>query len=376
MSNEEFTSHSSLSRRSLVKLAALLSVPFFAKATKAWAQDKLAGSGEVVIASYGGSFTDGVREYVYDPFTKATGVKVVDAISDFHDPQIKAMHRAGRIDWDLACPLQSNYPEMHEAGMFEPIDYKLWDQEAIEGVPQNARPVDAVVMFRSGSVLAYDERAFPNGAPRNWEDFWDVQKFPGQRGLFGGIGYHTMIFALLADGVEHKDIWPLTDNKIDRAFKKLNEIKPHITKWWTAGGEPVQLLINRELALSNAPDGRMVAAIRRGARLRMIWNGGLVGNVPMTILKGGPNTANAQKFIAFLNRAQIAAGFTQGTGSPAPNLNQLKHLPAELISLLSISPENASMTVAVDYDWLSAKRPDGKTNADHVQERWLAWKVG
>ncbi|MEY9104543.1 hypothetical protein ABH999_000739 [Bradyrhizobium yuanmingense] len=31
------------------------------------------------------------------------------------------------------------------------------------------------------------------------------------------------------------------DDKIDRALKKLDEIKPHITKWWTARGEPIQL---------------------------------------------------------------------------------------------------------------------------------------
>ncbi|WP_128931996.1 hypothetical protein [Bradyrhizobium zhanjiangense] len=65
-----------LSRRSLVKSAAgLLRIPFAAKATNAWAQEKLAGSGEGVVFSYGGSFTEGVRRYVYEPFTKATGIR-------------------------------------------------------------------------------------------------------------------------------------------------------------------------------------------------------------------------------------------------------------------------------------------------------------
>ncbi|MBT1517619.1 hypothetical protein KIP88_45985, partial [Bradyrhizobium sp. SRL28] len=51
-----------LSRRSLLQsTAALLSVPLVAKATMAWAQEKLAGSGEVIVYSTGGSFTEGAR---------------------------------------------------------------------------------------------------------------------------------------------------------------------------------------------------------------------------------------------------------------------------------------------------------------------------
>lgn len=55
-----------LSRRSFLgSTAALLSVPFVAKATAAWAQEKLTGSGEVVVFSYGGSYMQGVRKHVF-----------------------------------------------------------------------------------------------------------------------------------------------------------------------------------------------------------------------------------------------------------------------------------------------------------------------
>ncbi|MBT1516785.1 hypothetical protein KIP88_40995 [Bradyrhizobium sp. SRL28] len=94
-----------------------------------------------------------------------------------------------------------------------------------------------------------------------------------------------------------------------------------------------------------------------------------------TVLKGGPNTQNAQKLIAFVNRAQIAAGSTLGIGYPGPNTNQLHHLPPDLVPLLSINEENASKLVVEDSAWLAAKRPDGKSNSDHIQERWLAWRA-
>lgn len=365
-----------LDRRSLLQSsAAFLSVPFVTKATTAWAQEKLSGSGEVVVFSYGGSFTAGVRKYVYEPFTKATGIKVVNVVADLAEPQVKAMSQAGRIDWDIAYVQAQNYPAMHKAGIFVPIDYSLWNQESLDGTPSHTRLADVVAIFQTAGVLVYDQRAFPKGGPQSWTDFWDVKNFPGPRGLEALVGKHTIVEALTAAGVATKDVWPLTDDKLDRAFEKLNQIKPHITKWWSAGGEPVQLLINGEYAMTSAFDGRVMAAVRQGAQLKFVWDGAWLGYQYAAILKGGPNTANAQKLIAFINRDEIAAGWTQATGYPGPNTNQLKYLPAELIPMLSVNPENASKCILDDPVWLADVRPDGKTNADHLQERWLAWRT-
>ncbi|WP_158237644.1 ABC transporter substrate-binding protein [Bradyrhizobium forestalis] len=367
-----------VSRRSVLQSsAAMLSAPLVAKATAAFGQEKLAGTGEVVVYGYGGSFTQNLRKYVFDPFTKATGIRVVDVIADLAGPQLKAMHEAGRVDWDVAflSDVEPGYALLREAGMFMPIDYSLWDDEALKGVPESARRTDAVVAFQNATLLVYDERAFPKGGPKNWSEFWNVKEFPGPRGYNGVGGPAPILFALMADGVAHKDLWPLSDDKIDRALKKLDQIKPHITKWWAAGGEPIQLLINREYALSSVFDGRALAAIKRGLPIRMVWDGATIGATDWTVLKGGPNSANAQKFIAFVNRAETAAAFTQAAGYPGPNLNQLKYLPADLVPLISINPDNAAKAVRLDATWVLAKRPDGKTNADHIQERWLAWRA-
>ncbi|MCK1315920.1 ABC transporter substrate-binding protein [Bradyrhizobium sp. 23] len=362
-------------RRFLRAAAAAMTVPVVAGSTAAFAQEKLAGSGEVVVYSYGGSFTEGVRRRVYEPFTKATGIKVIDVVADLAEPQVKAMFQAGRIDWDIAYVVAQNYPAMHEAGMFVPIDYSLWDEESLAGTQSQTRLGDAVAIYAVGMVLAYDQRAFPQGGPQSWPDFWDVKGFPGPRGLFASEATRNIVSALLAGGASTKDIWPLSDDKLDRAFAKLDVIKPHITKWWAAGGEPIQLLISREYAMSNVYDGRALAAIRQGAPIKLTWNGGYLRYNYATILKGGPNTTNAQRLIAFLNRAQIAAGWTQGTGYPGPNTNQLDYLSTELIPLLNINPENMAKCVIEDTAWLAAKRPDGTTNVDYLQERWLAWRA-
>ncbi|SCB55708.1 putative spermidine/putrescine transport system substrate-binding protein [Bradyrhizobium shewense] len=366
-----------VSRRSVLQSsAALLSAPFVAKATAAFGQEKLAGNGEVVVYSYGGSFTENLRKYVSDPFTKATGIKVVDVTADLAEPQVKAMNQAGRVDWDIALvsPLVPAYLDLHQAGAFVSIDYSLWDDEALTGVAESARHTDVVVAFQNSILQVYDERAFPKGGPKNWTDFWNIKEFPGPRGL--GVAYlANIVFPLVADGVTHKGLWRVTDDNVDRALKKLAEIKPNIAKWWGAGGEPVQALINREFVMTSCYDGRALAAIKRGVPLRMVWDGALAIDNCWTVLKGGPNSANAQKFIAFVNRAEVAAAFTQSTGYPGPNLNQLKYLPADLAPLISIDPDNAAKVVRLDVPWFLEKRADGKTNADYLQERWLAWRA-
>lgn len=380
MIKQKSSGHSKLgiSRRAILQATAgSLSMPFVAKTTAAWAQERLAGIGEVVVQNFGGSLTEGTRRSVMDPFTKATGIKVVDVVADIADPQIMAMSRAGRVDWDIAQVSTVTYPQMHASGMFVPIEYTLWDQESLAGVPPRARLEDAVVLYSTSTVLAYDERVFPRGGPKNWIDFWDIKRFPGPRGLGTLNPWRTICCALAATGVPPDHIWPLTDDKLDRAFEKLDEIKPHITKWWTAGGEPPQLLINREYVMTSAYDGRVLSSVRQGAPIKFVWDHAVLALSPVgVILKGGPNTTNAQKLLAFWNRAQIAAAFTQAVDYPAPNANQLKYLPPDLIPLLSVNPQNASKTIIEDFNWLAAKRSDSKSNLEYLQERWLKWRSG
>ncbi|MGY4281695.1 spermidine/putrescine-binding protein [Bradyrhizobium sp. LM2.7] len=366
-----------VNRRSVLQSsAALLSVPFVAKATAAFGQEKLTGTGEVVICSYGGEFTQNLRKYVFEPFRKATGIKVVDATADIAEPQIKAMHEAGRVDWDavFVTPHAQGYSELSQAGVFAPIDYSLWDDEALKAVPESARHADAVVAFKAALLQVYDKRAFPKGGPKNWADFWNVKEFPGPRGL-GVRPPSSMVFALLADGVSRSGLGRLTDNEVDRALKKLDEIKPYIAKWWSAGGEPVQLLTNGEYAISSSSDGRAVGAIRGGLPLGTVWDGAFINDNYWGVLKGGPNTANAQKFIAFVNRTEVAAAFTQATGFAGPNLSQLEYLPADLAANIAINPENAAKSVLLDARWIIEKRTDGKTNGEYIQDRWLAWRA-
>jgi putative spermidine/putrescine transport system substrate-binding protein len=73
-----------------------------------------------------------------------------------------------------------------------------------------------------GTNLAYRKDKFPHGGPKNWADFWDVKKFPGNRSMLHNA-VRAAQFALVADGVSPDKIFPMD---VDRAFKKLDTAAP------------------------------------------------------------------------------------------------------------------------------------------------------
>jgi hypothetical protein len=65
----------------------------------------------------------------------------------------------------------------------------------------------------------------------------------GTRSLYNSAP-RTLMFALLADGVPADKVCPFD---LDRAFKKLDQIKPHIKVWWTQGNQSQQLIRDGEI---------------------------------------------------------------------------------------------------------------------------------
>ncbi|WP_420228754.1 extracellular solute-binding protein [Rhizobium etli] len=94
-------------------------------------------------------------------------------------------------------------------------------------------------------------------APKTWADFWDTKKFPGKRGLRKGFEY-ALEFALMADGVPVDKVCEVlsVEGGVDRAFKKLDELKADII-WWDAGAQPLQLLSSGQVVMTSAYDGRI-----------------------------------------------------------------------------------------------------------------------
>jgi putative spermidine/putrescine transport system substrate-binding protein len=105
--------------------------------------------------------------------------------------------------------------------------------------------------YVSTTILAWDNQKL-QGTP-GWVDFWDVTKHPGRRGLYKGARGNLEI-ALLADGVAAADVYRTlrTSEGVDRAFRKLDQLKPYIV-WWDQPSQPAQLLASAKVLMTTAP---------------------------------------------------------------------------------------------------------------------------
>ena len=161
-------------------------------------------------------------------------------------------------------------------------------------MPEAYRSAYSVAYEFYSSVLAYSQKKYTaEAAPNSWADFWDVKKFPGRRAL-RNHPIATLEAALMADGVAPDKLYPLD---VDRAFKKLEEIKPNITVWWTSGAQSAQLLNDGEVDMVMAWNGRVSALTKEGAKVAYTYNQGILQSTSLCILKDAPNLATAVRFL-------------------------------------------------------------------------------
>ncbi|WP_041247763.1 extracellular solute-binding protein [Komagataeibacter medellinensis] len=114
-------------------------------------------------------------------------------------------------------------------------------------------------------VVAWDP-TWRQVAPQ-WGDFWDVVRFPGKRGLRRDPRT-TLEIALMADGVAPGDVYAQlsTDAGVDRAFRKLSQLRPYIT-WWSTPQQAASILAHGQVLMSSAPSDAVMMSPAQGRRV-------------------------------------------------------------------------------------------------------------
>lgn len=333
-----------LATRALADEAAM---PAFDAIPDAWK-----GDGEVVVVTWGGIGTEMQRKAWFEPFEELCGIKVVEAIGP--DPaKLKAMVDTGTVAWDICQIGRGTMIELMRQGDYlEAIDYDLVE----DGVTEDYRSEYGLDIVSYAQMLAYRTDVW-DSAPTGWTDFFDTARFPGGRSLpiatKGNIP--ELVGALIADGVPMDETYPID---IDRAIAKLYEIKPDVVKWWEAGAQHMQLLLDNEAPFVTAWNGRIKAAKDEGHPVELIWDGGMVLNNAWLIPKGAPNLSNAQKFAAFSSSAIAQARYSALLPYGFTNVDSAQYLPEEILKDLPTAPENYARMVPYQYQWWADNRPE------------------
>ena len=280
----------------ILAASALVSMPL-----KAAAED-------MVFASWGGSYQEAIRKAWMDPFTKATGVTVVED-TEPEIARIRGMVDTGAVEWDVVTGGASTVSQGVAYGLFEKITDDMVDQSAV--IPE-ARTDYGVPSEIFSTVIGYSKDAFPNGGPQTFADFWDVEKFPGKRTLPQKPS--TVIeAALLADGVARADVYKVlaTEEGLQRALDKVAELKPHVQMWWSSGAQPVQALGAGEVVMALGWNGRFQTGMDEGLNIDMAWGDSVAQVGYFMLIKDAPNRDAALKFLNFISKPEQQAEFSK-----------------------------------------------------------------
>jgi putative spermidine/putrescine transport system substrate-binding protein len=321
-------------------------------------------SDQITFVSQGGAYQKAQTVAILDPATKKLGITInQDSIPDAW-PVIKTQVASGKPTWDVVDVPTGYCLRGGEQGLIEKLDFAKLPNAA--AMPENYRSPYSVAYEFYSSVLAYRQTKYPAGAaPDSWADFWDVKKFPGRRAL-RNHPLATLEAALMADGVAPDKLYPLD---VDRAFKKLEEIKPYITVWWTSGAQSAQLLNDGEVDMVMAWNGRVSALAGEGAKVGFTYNQGILQNTSLCILKDAPNLPAAVRFLNEavdpVNQANLPLHIDYGPANPkAFDTGVIK---PERAAQLPSAPENARKQALMSYVWWSS--PAGEA----AEKRWVAF---
>ncbi|MDA7087703.1 ABC transporter substrate-binding protein [Pseudomonas sp. SA3-5] len=317
---------------------------------------------DLTAISFGGASKEAQVKAFYEPFEKSTGNKILAGQYNGEMAKVKAMVDTNSVNWNL---LEVESPELArgcDEGLFEPLDPALFGNpdDFIDGAIQPC----GVGFFVWSTVLAYNADKL-SGAPTGWVDFWDVEKFPGKRGLRKGAKY-TLEFALMADGVAPAEVYKVlaTREGVDRAFRKLDELKPNI-QWWEAGAQPPQYLASGDVVMSSAYNGR-IAAVQDESNLQVVWNGGIYDFDSWAIPRGATNQEEAKQFIAFSVQAQPQKVFAENIAYGPAKKQAIDLLAPERLSVMPTTPENIKDQVAIDVTFWA-------DYGEQLEQRFNAW---
>jgi putative spermidine/putrescine transport system substrate-binding protein len=323
----------------------------------------------IVLANYGGAWANLLQKVCAEPFTKQTGISVKQAATGDSLAQIRVQQTTGNVLWDISPTEGVTLPVAQRSQWLLPIDWKIVDPDnKISPVAKNQYAMGAIAY---STAIGYRTDKLPAGKTfTGWKDFWDVKNFPGPRTLRDSP-IENLEFALIADGVPVSNVYQVlkAPGGVDRAFKKLDEIKPAITVWWTTGQQPVQLLASGDVYYATAFNGRIAQMQKDKVPVTTVWNGGSLNVSYYSVQKGARNPQAAMEFMKFCwNDPTRLAEIAREMPYSGFNPDLYKQLSAEESKNLPTAPANVKVQFTFDPDFW----------ADHQKEilaRWQAWRL-
>lgn len=276
--------------------------------------------GPLAVVSWGGVYAQSQEEAIHHPFTRTTGVEISRKVYGGGLDQLRDQAAAGAVTWDVVDVDPADAAEGCAEGLFQKVTFVL--PAAPDGTAASADFLPGTLQSCAvGSqawsmLIAYatgpDGLRADDASPASLQDFFDLERFPGGRGL-RRTPMANLEWALLADGAEPAQVYDLlrTEAGVARAFAKLDSIRDAIV-WWEDAGEPGRLLASGSVAMTSTYNAPAFADIVvRQQPFALIWDRQLWDIDLWAIPAGAPNREAAQEFVRFATATEPLARQTR-----------------------------------------------------------------
>jgi putative spermidine/putrescine transport system substrate-binding protein len=135
---------------------------------------------------------------------------------------------------------------------------------------------------------------------------------------------------------------------VDRAFRKLEQLRPYIM-WWQDEVEAVRLLATGDVLMTSAPSSAVAEANRQeGRTFALQWQGGLTTVAALAIARGAPNPAEAMRLLVIAADPRVQAGLPALAPLGPLAKGALEGMPAAEVGLLPTGPVALGGAIAMD----------------------------
>lgn len=305
------------------------------------------GAGEVYVYNWG----EYIDESVIDQFEEETGIKVVYDMFETNEEMYPVIE-AGGVNYDVICPSDYMIQKMIENDLLAEIDfdkipnYREIDPRYVEMSksfdPDNKYSVP--YCWGTVGILYNTSKVAPEDEPTKWSDLWNP-KFKGEILMQDSVRDAFMV-ALKSKGYSMNS----TDQQeLTEAKDLLIEQKPLVQAYVI--DQVRDKMIGGEAAIGVIYSGEMLYIQDQVAELGLDYDlkyvlpeeGTNVWIDSWVIPKNARNKENAEKWIDFLCRPEIAKANFEYITYPTPNKGAFDLLDKELQENKAVFPDVDSL---------------------------------
>ncbi len=323
------------------------------------------------VASFSGGYAQAQKESIFDVYTEETGIYIElvetdDGISALR-PDASGAAPAQVVVLDLqqakrACADGALTPLTAEEIVTAEKDVSLTD----DFIPFGLTPC-AIANSVNSQVITYDRTVFSKSPPSSPADFFDLEKYPGKRGLRPDP-HAALVLASIAAGSSPENVYKTLESAqgVEAAFRMLKKLEDDVV-WWRTGQQAVDYLATKMVVMTTAFHSWVYRArINEGRPLALIWNGQQAELDVWAIPANAGKQSLAANFIRFAtDKERLAAQSNLMPYGPA-RMSAFPLIKDEMREHLPNTPEHGDAIVWKDHEWWAA-------NGHHLEKRFAVW---